>query len=70
MVKRTVESLFKLPSMSNSYLAAGERGILKEIKRIDILEKRIAEMEKGELPDAPLQHVRRPKGRFANSGTA
>lgn len=39
-------------------------------ERIDILEKRIAEMEKGELPDAPLQHVRRPKGRFANSGTA
>ncbi|HCF51345.1 MAG TPA: serine O-acetyltransferase [Syntrophomonas sp.] len=39
-------------------------------ERIDILEKRIADMEKGELPDAPLQHVRRQKGRFANSGTA
>ena len=30
-------------------------------ERIDALEKRIAEMEKGELPDAPLQHVRRQK---------
>ncbi|WP_352404859.1 PucR family transcriptional regulator ligand-binding domain-containing protein [Sporanaerobacter acetigenes] len=46
MVKRTVESLFKLPSMSNSYLAAGERGILKEIKRIDILETPYPEVEK------------------------
>ncbi len=39
-------------------------------ERIDLLEKRLAEMEKGELPDAPLQHARRAKGRLANSGTA
>lgn len=39
-------------------------------ERIDILEKRLADMEKGELPDAALQHARRPKGRVANSGTA
>lgn len=39
-------------------------------ERIDVLEKKLADMEKGDLPDAPLQHVRRPKGRVANSGTA
>lgn len=39
-------------------------------ERIDLLEKRIAEMEKGELQDAALQYARRPKGRVANTGTA
>lgn len=39
-------------------------------ERIDWLEKKLADMEKGELPNAPLQHPGRPKGRVANSGTA
>jgi hypothetical protein len=38
MIKRTIELLFKLPSMSSSYLVAGSKGISREIKRIDILE--------------------------------
>lgn len=39
-------------------------------ERIDMLEKRIAEMEKGDQQDAALQYARRPKGRVANTGTA
>lgn len=46
MRKQTVESLFKLPSMANSYLVAGIHGVLKEIKRIDILETPYPEVEK------------------------
>ncbi|MGI6433849.1 MAG: serine O-acetyltransferase [Syntrophomonadaceae bacterium] len=39
-------------------------------ERIDMLEKRIADMEKGELQDAALQYARHPKGKVANTGTA
>jgi serine O-acetyltransferase len=39
-------------------------------ERIDMLEKRIADMEKGELQDAALQYARHPKGKVATTGTA
>jgi len=45
-MKKTIESLFKLPSMSNSYFAAGGKGMSREITRIDILETPYPEVEK------------------------
>lgn len=38
--------------------------------RIEALEKRLVEIEKGEEPDAGIQYARRPKGRAAHTGTA
>lgn len=38
--------------------------------RIETLEKRLADIEKGEAPDAGIQYARRPKGRAAHTGTA
>lgn len=39
-------------------------------ERIAALEKKIADMEKGEQQDAALQYARLPKGRITNTGTA
>lgn len=46
IMKKTIESLFRLPSMTNSYVAAGGKGMSREITRIDILETPYPEVEK------------------------
>lgn len=45
-MKRNIESLLGLPSMANSYVAAGFKGISREITRVDILETPYPEVEK------------------------
>lgn len=51
MKKTTVSALLKIPSLSRSYLAAGQNGIDKKIDRLDILEHPYPEVEMYLLED-------------------
>lgn len=53
MKAMTIEALFDMPSLSDSYVVAGNNGMFREVVRIDILETPFPEvekyLEKGEL---------------------